>query len=354
MAQNPVGQTVITGQVIDSAGVPVAGVPVAAAVTGMTWWMLPEPYLPFAQGQTDGQGNFQLVGRSVAWPEDVSLSVFAYEPGYAIACREFFLPTSKYDQPGQTRDRYNAVLRLEVEEPVAGRVTDADGNPVVGAAIGLRGYWRDADGEQSRSARYPAGQEFARPAAVVSDEQGRFTIRGVARGAHVGLRTEDARFAPTVWGFNAGDGEVPAQVLSRRKPLDGQVVFEDGGRPVANAAVTVMCHGKDFESHYMGIVEARTDGQGRFRVYPYQGYVGLTVRVDVPGDASYELVPYWMGRTKQSVQRMAVPKGTTLRGAWWRRPAASRWLGRRCSGWGRIGRTWGRYGRERTPTGGSR
>jgi hypothetical protein len=133
------------------------------------------------------------------------------------------------------------------------------------------------------------------PESVTTDEQGYFTLEGVGPETDLYLQVRDERFA-TQWltlktakaghaERQGGDAGRPA-VLSLLPPrtLEGRLTAEDTGQPLADVSVVIKPTGEP-PSPLPGLVEGRTDREGRFRIRPFPGQtydMGFTRRPRCP------------------------------------------------------------------------
>ncbi|MCI0457599.1 MAG: sigma-70 family RNA polymerase sigma factor, partial [Gemmataceae bacterium] len=78
------------------------------------------------------------------------------------------------------------------------------------------------------------------PAAVATDKEGRFELRGVGKGQGVGLQVRDDRFALQSIDIAAQEKAVEVtHVLAPRRTLEGTITDADTGKPIPNARVRV-------------------------------------------------------------------------------------------------------------------
>jgi len=163
------------------------------------------------------------------------------------------------------RDNLAAVVNVERDDKpvrivlrpaliVTGRVTDPNGIEIPAARVGL--HVRAADGLT------PCGHE------MITDSQGRFTIRAVVPGGgdmEYRISVNVAGYGARLYGRIAIEGEPgttvamePIVLLPADRSVTGIVVGPDGN-PMAGIPIAV--HGRDQPSRY-----AATDGDGRFVV----------------------------------------------------------------------------------------
>lgn len=110
----------VNGRVVDTRGVPIAGADVLVMGGGRTG----------ARVRTGVAGEF----KASALPPTSAGYVLVLAPGFAVAAREPVELTQKTTQ--------SVTLRLEPEHVLAGRVFDADGQPVERARVEVRGERR--------------------------------------------------------------------------------------------------------------------------------------------------------------------------------------------------------------------
>lgn len=135
---------------LDALGLPIA----ACTVHVATWGSAPQPV---ADGLSDGEGFFVIPVPL----DDRALRVDAASPGRVAA--------TSYARVGPARRTARVVLRLWDAGTIRGRVTDANGEAVAGADV-------LAVMDESRVFG------FEPQATAVTDEEGRFTLTGVALG----------------------------------------------------------------------------------------------------------------------------------------------------------------------------
>ncbi len=124
------------------------------------------------------------------------------------------------------------------------------------------------------------------PRPAMTDDEGRFTLHGIGRGASASLSILDPRFAPQTIDVEASEpaGAKPLKVvLQPARIVTGRVTFADTGRPVPHRQVSVRVLNDDGPYRY---TVAETDAEGRFRVHPMAG-ARLSVSASPPEDGPY-------------------------------------------------------------------
>ncbi len=370
------GEITILGNVLDPDGkvVPAAEVAVVAwsqqlPQEGQT---VPRPEI-WGQTQADDTGHFRLTVRRPLraryyQARMYGLAVLAGAQGYGLGWR--FLPFN-------TR-QVTALIRLQPEQIVRGRLIDLQGQPVAGVPVEVvqvgkpapqyRGFVTTDEDEsiQTQAGVLPFGDgETIRlweeeilfrgaperlplwPGPMRTDAQGRFTFRGVGRNQGIGLHVrghEQVAFQPLA--FQPRPEEQPAEVTFVPNPgclIEGTITDAVTGRPVPGAQVHIEC-----SDHAVGVtsgslpadwkgrrglvgqgygptsltvygtpaVRGRTDDQGRFRLSPFQGREFI-VLVSAPEDQPYLSVRKtvpWPKGTHKQEIALALPRGTLVRG----------------------------------------
>ncbi len=148
----------LTGTVVDDHGQPVAGAEVMISWNSPGWGTG-----LIARERSDAQGHFRSEPECPLYSYHAQVSA----PGHAPAQSERW--TAK---PGQTHE-FNPIVLIATRGVVAGRVSDADGNPISGVRVYNRG-----DGAEEVS--------------TTTDDQGQFRLEGLFEGP--------------VWVFAEADG----------------------------------------------------------------------------------------------------------------------------------------------------
>ena len=193
----------VSGRVVDTLdGRPVAGADVVATQENNSGDGGNGPRPPPAfedRTTTDADGRFRFPG--VPRPDTFSsvlrraVSVRAIQSGYVPASRTpALLPSDETSEP--------LIIGLDPDAAIEGVVRDPEGAPVAGAAVSAK---------TSRSSRY-----FDEPANAVSDEHGRFQIRGLGRGARVSVDADARGFAASEGRDVIAPTETPLVLTLRR------------------------------------------------------------------------------------------------------------------------------------------
>jgi RNA polymerase sigma factor (sigma-70 family) len=283
-------QMIVMGSVVDAAGKPVPQAHVALlarrkhthrAGDGI---IVPEA---LAQGRADGDGRFRLILPRTSKEHFWSTFVNAIAEGHGLGLEAFDADAA----------RPEVTIRLPAEQVLRGRLLDLQGVAAPGVTVQvsrLAGDVFKGHGQELWYSQAPTGLK-AWPGAVVTDAEGRFTLRGVPRDASVTLQMDGDRFAvqqlvinPDAQMRNLLEHEKRNRfhtppVIETKQPMPGQpleiawslvpahvlhgtVTYADTGKSVPNARlVCFVGHGHFYLTH-----EARKDYRagpdGRFRI----------------------------------------------------------------------------------------
>jgi RNA polymerase sigma factor (sigma-70 family) len=299
------GDTVtVSGRVLDPDGKPFSG---AKLLTWVNYNARPIPATVRATSGPDGSFQFSFGKRDDAFFEEESPNtwqqpwhcahVLATAPGYG-ACWMHIVEFARGD----------AVLRLVKDDiPVQGRIRDLQGQPVVGAVIGLKNI-----GGLLLPA-WPGLQGSA-----TTDKDGRFTLTGIGRDREAGLRISSPTIALQLVGVNTAKAASATLDLfvGPTKPIEGTIRDRDTGKPLSD--VVLYAKPADLENWQYDLhgVRAITDAQGRYRLegLPKAKRYGVTVRPRTnPG---YLPATKWLEDTeglKSIREDFALRKGVVVR-----------------------------------------
>jgi RNA polymerase sigma factor (sigma-70 family) len=257
----------VSGRVLDPDGKPLAG----AAIT--MWWHDPrgwvcwhhpsmysiKPYRGATSG-VDGRFRFSFAKAAI---RDTYLTadarpwhraaIVAAAPGYGPAWVHVC-----------DLGNVNAKLQLVRDDvPIVGRVRDLQGQPVAGALVR---FYRIQGGLERDAWEGP-------PAAITTDEQGRFRLTGVGRDREAVLIVSGPRIESKivhvstqriVEGKEVKEAAIEV-VAGPTKPIEGTVCARDTGKPLAG--VSVYCNEHNYcNTHQVRLVRAVTDDKGHYRL----------------------------------------------------------------------------------------
>jgi hypothetical protein len=260
---------VVSGRVVGVDGKPAAGADVA-----LFGRVRPAPrgaYFPkalkvIAQGKADRDGKFRLAADG--------LTLSAYQYGFLIA-RAPGHGLGHHWAPIKPGPEVKVELQKERHD-LRGRLVDLEGNAAVGVTVQVAEIVKLArvkDGPAAGTVfpafsldceHAPTGLAYW-PGPVVSDAQGRFTLRGLPAGYKIKLLAHGEKAARQY--LEVPPGAVPAKeltlALTPGRILHGTVTYRDTGKPVPNARLRILSFSHDSE------MDARADARGQFRVVPF-------------------------------------------------------------------------------------
>ncbi len=240
------GRMFVTGRVLDPNGKPVPG---AAVMVHARSLALPRvPLLsrtnpsPIGNARSDGSGRFRIDAPRTSSSQYEWFGAVALAPGYGAG---WVALDPDDDQPA-------ADISLRPERVIHGRLFDVNGRPVPDVTISVGSMMRGPAQDPGRVRERPDGLIFTGPQInefpgwprpVLTDGEGRFTVRGVGRDVGGTLGVNHPQFAPEIIALSETAGSeakpltaalAPAQILNVR------VTYADTGEPVPHAPLEVM------------------------------------------------------------------------------------------------------------------
>ncbi|HET6881031.1 MAG TPA: M56 family metallopeptidase [Pirellulales bacterium] len=284
-----------------------------------------------AVATADEQGEYALHLGGVSQKTHRYANLIARQNGSAVTWRQLNL-----DAP-QTE----AALELPDEEPIRAKLIDLEGQPASGVRVSIVSVIEPSNGDRRGSGAGYRGHEVPTVwlAPVVSDEQGKFVIHGVAANHGVMLEVAgDDRFAQQEIALNTGwpeqrgerdatyralvknakPGEEAVLTLSPAQTFEGVVKYADTNEPVPAARITIWASQQEFGS--MMSVAGRADEKGRYRISPRPG-IRFGLAAYPPSGAPYlarETPPdkaiRWQGGERVKQVDLTLPRGVLVRG----------------------------------------
>jgi protocatechuate 3,4-dioxygenase beta subunit len=287
---NGVKITPVTGRVVDEQGKPVGNAQVAIVTSefarsarpkgvsigsiGGGGETLPRSFDMVGPVATDGQGEFELQVPESRTGVYSGLQIYATAEGHGCVVQDL----------GQVASRKPMELKLSAEHVIRGRVIDLNGQPASGVKVYPVFRGAVSSGYPIRSsgpfsARRPLRQLLDIWKPVITDDKGRFLIRGLRpeyddpqrNGRVCTLQLEGDNYTPAeplytyIKPVPIASDESGTISLSPAKRIRGRVTFADTGKPVANARI--VC-----PQHLGGLgnwVETRTDANGEYSISPF-------------------------------------------------------------------------------------
>jgi RNA polymerase sigma factor (sigma-70 family) len=320
--QQPEGKKEITiaGQVLSPDGKAVAG----AQVVVLALFHRPfrglrgfGQYEELGHAQTDREGRFHLT-RPRSFPASlVDVEALAAAPGYGLGwCR------LKRDT-----DQADAQIRLHPEQVIHGQFIDLQGQP----AARVKFFVAQVSPKEAKpfsevlyiAPRDAPVRSRVWPEAMTADDQGQFHLRGLGKNMTITLVTTDERFARQRLAIHTdakGNPEKAQFVLLPPHHLEGKVVAEDTGQPLAKVLLHVEGGESSFETYwrppaYWQPLQGWTDEQGRFRLHCPPGNVSVCAYTE-EGSPYLSVVKYatWPKGTIRQEIEIKLPRGIRVRG----------------------------------------
>jgi hypothetical protein len=219
-----------------------------------------------------------------------------------------------------------AEITLRPEQVIEGRLFDVNGRPVGGVRVEVRMMGRVVPAPPVGGVRetvegpdlpWSHGRERPGwPGPAFSDDQGRFTLRGIGRGVRVGLGVDDPRFARLTTALDTDDAPGPKSVSIALEPariIAGRVTDVETGQGIAHARLTVL----SYRGSGGFVNEFEADDQGRFRLNPLSAD-RYSLSADPPPGLPYlhagtRIFPWPKGALEHHVD-VAMRRGVMIRG----------------------------------------
>jgi len=306
----------VAGRVLDPNGKPVDGAVVDVVARPRMPWVGAsdeiDQHTLLSQGQSGDDGRYRLDAPRTASTRVFEVIALAAAPGYGLG----------WAQLNPDAEQPVADLKLQPEQPLRVRLVDVTGAPAHGVQVRVLGIARSSNWISAERVRFfaktPEGIR-AWPGPITTDDQGRFTLAGIGRGANVILDVRDMRYARQHLYIDAAPvaaGKETVIALEPARIVEGRVLAADTGQPMPNAVVSAST--RVHNEHGNGIVSAnfRADAEGRFRINPIAGE-SYTIRAFPTGGEPYLIredeVKWTKGQVKTN-QDITLPRGVMIRG----------------------------------------
>src|SRR5262249_23701867 len=142
-------------------------------------------------------------------------------------------------------------VRLEPDQTISGRLVDLQGVPAANVSLQL---WtcakRDTDTWWFNPPEEPQVLPLETSTNVTTDSQGRFHLRGFSPGTWLTLEVRDDRFARQrleIETVKSGPAKDFTFALVAAHRLEGQVTFEDTGKPAAGTKLFIQIMNKPYD-----------------------------------------------------------------------------------------------------------
>ncbi len=239
----------------------------------------------------------------------------ALAPGHGIGWVEF---DPDADQP-------TADITLRPEQVIHGRLFDLQGQPVPNVTLSVAWIRRQIPpaqaGARSRfdGISYGANRvnDFpAWPRPMITNAEGRFTLRDLGRGLGAVLTVHHSRFALQriqVEPDDTSESKSMSAALVPPQTITGRVTYADTGEGVPHAPLEV----RSSEGRVALVSEFETDETGRFRINPPPADRVFGITAYPPEGQPYLIaqgrIDWPKGALEQSLD-LALPRGVLIRG----------------------------------------
>jgi RNA polymerase sigma factor (sigma-70 family) len=284
-------------------------------------------------GEADKEGRFRIDCAPATPSRGPIRQLLASAPGHGLGW--LLLP--------RDAGKADVAIKLPAEQVIRGRLLDLQGQPAAGvklhvaevapaAAVGTSsgsstgvggggGTGSFTSGGGAPSATAPPWYDFPTqpaklgtwPAAVTTDDEGRFTFRGIGKDQGVTLLVTDERFATQRVVVSTAAKDKPEAVERPLEParwLEGQVVGDDTGKPIGKKVLL------DFTTRGKRLLQVWADEKGHFRVNCPPGR-GVAIESYPPDGSPYlmrtTIFAWPKGKTKHEI-KVELPRGVLVRG----------------------------------------
>ena len=305
----------ITGRVLDRKGRPVFGA-VAAVVArpltdGRGSRISTNGPRAIGHGRTDERGIFQVHLPRTSSAETYQLDLVA---GASEHGTSWLVIDPDADEP-------RLEIRLRPEQILKGRLLDATGQPAGGVRLWTRRMEPAVKGESTSPnfwgpAKAPGG--LAWPAPVITGVDGRFTLRGTARGTVALLQVDDARIDRQILSVGPASGPDVAETTFTLQPvkvISGQVTYAGTNRPVPRAPLTVSAW-RNWPNGSGSVADFQADAAGRFEIRQSWGNHFFVAAFAPPGEPYLNTEQHleWPKGAAEQTVNLSLPRGVLIRG----------------------------------------
>jgi protocatechuate 3,4-dioxygenase beta subunit len=313
------GRMFVVGRVLDPKGLPVPGATIMVYTRSLPLGHAPylarSRHTPIGHARADGSGRFRIDAPRTSSSLNEMFGAVALAPGHGVGWVEL--------DPDDDRPTADIVIRPE--QVIHGRLFDPQGQPVSGVTVSVSSVSRDIPQGAARGRRRFDGVGYwgtkvndfpAWPRPVMTDSEGRFTLRGVGRDLHASLAVHHPRFAYQTIGADT-DGAAESKTLSAglapAQIVNVRVTYADTGQPVPHASLRVMA----IQGRIGKLDESETDAEGRARVNSWMADRSYNITAYPPEGEPYLVarrrIEWPKGALEQSID-IDLPQGVPIHG----------------------------------------
>ncbi|SIO58787.1 RNA polymerase sigma factor, sigma-70 family [Singulisphaera sp. GP187] len=324
---NRVGIALVLGQVLDPDGKAAPGARVAVVHRSNATRQSDNkqggmPLKPLGMTRADAEGRFRLEVPRESLDLFPTYYALATVEGHGFGIRSF--------DPGL--DRQELTIRLTPDQVIHGRLFDLQGQPAAHVTVDVTAFGNEsAEGNEMVSSDLPLTSVSLWPAAATSDDQGRYTLRGIGRFPLVVLHVRGAACADQSLVVRSDKPVAVREVSHALAPamiMRGRVTLEDTGAPMPGARLVIHKGSYDGWTGPGIAIDADADGRYRVNLPPYEGegddYNGYLIWCYPSGDTPYIGVTKelkWPKAKRGHTLDFALPRGQYLRGKVTERPS---------------------------------
>ncbi len=328
-----------TGQVLGPDGKPVPGakiywiahrkhhMPIVALPRDDDRSFISQPVI-LGQAVADANGRFESKVRYDH--EDI------YEMDGVFASLAFMAPGLGITHAGfaADHDSQEFTIRIPAEQVITGRLLAPDGKPAAGVRVTLDAINDDVEGQRQGLFVGPTDRDDSIPEfwpkAILTDADGRFTLRGVPRGVYATLSFRNQDYAlDEVTVSTRTDGKISnlmkafeivpvkpdfSYALKPARPVVGRVTDKATGKPLTGIAVEMI----PMRSHGGLSFRGRTDADGRYRISGHWTDRTYHTTVYPPANSGYldatDVQQGWPAGAKEMVKDFALAKSQVVTG----------------------------------------
>jgi hypothetical protein len=260
-------------------------------------------------GVADEQGRFRLRVPQTTAQHHNRPTVVTCAPGYALAAVGL----------DRLENVHNVRPQLLPAQAVRGRLVRPAGEPASGVCVRVVGMFDVHNRRLNLLFRTPPKDPLPGwPEPVTTDADGGFVLAGLGPDLDVFLEVADESYATQRLSLRTGPKERPEVItlaLAPARVLEGRVTEADSGRPLAGVQLIAEVNDRKSD-HLPNGVEARTDGDGRFRLRPFPGDYYI-LRVYPPAGSPYlvaqKALRWPAGAARQQLE-LALCRGVLVQG----------------------------------------
>ncbi len=304
----------VSGRVLDPDGTPIAKAPVNLVGRPRTPWVAAGErigsYVLLGLGETGDDGRFRLNTSRTSSARFFEVYALVTAPGCGLGWAAL--------NPDASQPLVEIPLRPA--QDIRGKLVDLNGQPAAAVEIRVvqvrRPYTSGPIDGFSFWDGPPEGLQTW-PAAVRTDDRGRFTLTGLGCGLEVSLDVRDARYARLGLHLPADDRAGPRDVTLSLRPstiIEGRALAADTGLPMPHATIAVAAGQGEFGG--MFTTRFRADDQGRFHAIPSPGDY-FRVNAFPPEGQPYLVPQVEFAWSKGAIRKMIdirLPRGILIRG----------------------------------------